>query len=139
MSAAQTTERAPGHLSVLVALYFLASLLHFSHNAESIALYPNMPAWISRETVYLAWLAVSAVGVLSGALWMLGCRVMAGVVLAIYGALGLAALAHYALALCSDHALVMNLTIWFEAVTGLALAGASAWHVGTSGLKLGAR
>jgi hypothetical protein len=116
-------------LATLVALYFVASLLHFSHNAEYIALYPNLPAWLSREKVYLAWLAVSAVGLVSGALWMLGWPVIAGIVLALYGALGLGGLAHYTLALCSDHTLATNLTIGFEALTGLALAGASFWQM----------
>lgn len=115
-----------------MALYSLASLVHFSHNAEYIAFYPNMPGWISRETVYLAWLAVAAVGLLGGALWLLGWRRVAVFVLALYGALGLDGLAHYTLALCSEHTLAMNMTIWFEALTGLALAGASFWHAGRS-------
>jgi hypothetical protein len=123
------TQRVPRHLPLLAGLYFLASLLHFSHNAEYIAIYPNMPVWISRESVYLAWLAVSAFGLVSGALWMVGWRVMAFVVLGLYGALGLAGLAHYTLALCSEHTAVMNMTIWFEALTGMGLACASFWHV----------
>jgi hypothetical protein len=38
-----------------------------------------------------------------------------------YGAFGLDGLAHYTLALCSEHSLAANLTVWFEAVTGFAL------------------
>jgi len=34
------------------------------------------------------------------------------------------------LALCSEHTLAMNFTIWFEAAVGLVLAGASLWHLG---------
>jgi hypothetical protein len=48
----------PAHLWVLIAVYFVASLAHFAHNAEFIAFYPNMPSWLTREQVYLAWLAV---------------------------------------------------------------------------------
>jgi len=119
----------PRHLLWFVALYAVASLVHFSHNAEYIALYPNMPSWITRENVYVAWLGVSSVGLVSGASWLLGWRVAAGVGLALYGLLGLDGLAHYTLALCSEHTLAMNVTIWFEAVAGLVLAGVSLWHV----------
>jgi hypothetical protein len=134
MSAALPIAPLPRHLWWLVAVYFVASLAHFSHNAEYIALYPNMPAWLSREDVYLAWLAVSAVGVASGVMWALGWGVAAGLVLGIYGALGLNALAHYTLALCADHTWAMNLTIWFEAVAGLALAAAAFRHAARIGL-----
>jgi hypothetical protein len=118
----------PASLWWLVALYSVASLVHFWHNAEFIAFYPNMPAWLSRDEVYLAWLAVSAVGLVSGVMWLSGWRRIALCVLGLYGALGLDGLGHYTLALCSDHTLAMNLTIWSEAVTGGALAAVSFWH-----------
>ena len=52
-------------MNLLFALYTLASLTHFAHNAEYIAFYPGLPVWMTRESVYLAWLAVAAVGGLS--------------------------------------------------------------------------
>lgn len=111
----------PRWLPSLLALYFAASLAHFAHNAEYIAFYPNMPAWLTREQVWLAWLAVTAVG----ALGLLALRVkwpaLALLCFAVYGALGLDGLAHYTLALCSEHTLVTNLTIWGEASSGLAV------------------
>lgn len=112
----------PPHLGWLVLVYSVASLVHFTHNAEYIALYPNMPAWIAREDVYLAWLAVAAVGVAGGLMWAFGQRAAALVALGLYGAMGLYGLLHYTLALCSEHTLVMNLTIWFEAAAGSILA-----------------
>jgi hypothetical protein len=112
----------------LIALYAAASLVHFTHNAEYIALYPNMPSWLTRDNVYLAWLAVTSVGLISGVMRVLGWRTLAASALACYGLLGLTALGHYTLALCSEHTLTMNLTIWAEALAGLALAGASLWH-----------
>jgi hypothetical protein len=117
-------------LSGLVLLYAAASLLHFWHNAEYIAFYPNLPGWLTRGTVYGAWLAVTAVGVAAGGMWLLGWRVAAAVVMGVYGLLGLGGLAHYGLALCSEHTLTTNLTIWFEAVAGLAVAGAAARWIG---------
>ena len=133
MSAAPSRMPLPRQLLGLVALYAMASLVHFSHNAEYIALYPNMPPWLTRGNVYVGWLAVSSVGLVSGTMWFLGWRVATGFGLALYGLPGLDGLAHYTLALCSEHTLTMNLTIWFEVLSGLALAGASLWHLGRRG------
>ena len=50
--------------------------------------------------------------------------------LAAYGAMGLDGLGHYALALCGEHTLTTNLTIWFEVVSGSMLSmAASAWLI----------
>jgi hypothetical protein len=43
------------------------------------------------------------------------------VFLGAYGAFGLDGLAHYTLALCSQHTVLANVTIWSEAMSGLAL------------------
>jgi hypothetical protein len=63
-----TSSILPRHVWVLVALYFAASLAHFTHNAEYIAFYPNMPAWLTREYVYSVWLVITGVGALGFAL-----------------------------------------------------------------------
>jgi len=102
----------------VVALYFLASLAHFSHNAQYIAFYPGMPAWLGPEHIYAVWLGITGVG---GAAWLLsrfGHPRLALGTLALYGAFGLDALGHYALGLCSQHTLVANLTIACEAGSG---------------------
>ena len=115
----------PKPVWMLLGLYFLASLAHFAHNAEFIAFYPNMPHWLTREKVYLAWLAVSSVGAAAVLLGRLGWPVLGTVLLAGYGALGLDGLGHYTLALCAEHTLATNFTIWFEVASGVALLLAS--------------
>jgi len=118
-----TPDRSfPKHFWLLLAVYCAASLVHFAHNAEYIAFYPNMPPWLTRENVYLAWLAVASVGLLAITLAATGWRAAAAVSFVVYGALGLDGLGHYWLALCSQHTLTMNLTIWAEALAGCALA-----------------
>ena len=120
----------PAHLLALVATYCLASLLHFAHNAEHVAAYPNLPAWITRESVYLAWLAITALGAAGVLLAWRGWRVAGALVLAVYGALGLDGLAHYALAPHSAHTAAMNATIVFEGMAGVVLAiAAMRWAV----------
>ena len=111
----------PRYVLVLVALYFLATLAHFSHNAETIAYYPGMPDWLDREKVYVAWLGVTSIGVLSFVLLRFGLHALAALLLGVYGACGLDALTHYTLALCSEHTLAANVSIWTEAVTGFLL------------------
>ncbi len=112
----------PKPLWLLAALYFAASLAHFVHNAEYIAYYPNMPGWLTREKVYLFWLGITAIGAAGLALLRLRWHKTALAFLLVYGAMGLDGLGHYSLALCFEHTLAMNLTIWAEAATGLALA-----------------
>ena len=113
--------RLPARLWWLMAVYTVASLAHFAHNAEYIAFYPNMPVWITRETVYQAWLAIAGVGSVGVAFALFGWPVVGAVLIAAYGALGLDGLAHYSLALCSQHTLAANATIWAEAGAGVAL------------------
>ncbi|WP_143012484.1 hypothetical protein [Variovorax sp. EL159] len=116
----------PAHMWVLVAVYFVASLAHFAHNAEFIAFYPNMPAWLTREQVYLVWLAITSLGVAGLFVARLGLHALGVLLVGAYGAFGLDGLAHYTLALCSEHTLATNLTIWAEAASGLVLMLASA-------------
>ena len=109
-------------MHVLFALYTLASLTHFVHNAEFIALYPGLPVWMTRESVYLAWLAVGGTGLLAIACSRFGWRRTAAALLVVYGLLGVDGLLHYTLALCSEHTAATNATIWAEVVLGIMLA-----------------
>lgn len=120
------TSVLPKPLLVLTAAYFAASLAHFGHNAEYIAFYPGMPEWLTREKVYLVWLAVTSLGLVALVFARLALPALALLFLALYGAFGLDGLAHYTLAPCSEHTLLANITIWSEAVTGMVLLLASA-------------
>jgi hypothetical protein len=118
--------RVPRHVLALVLVYFVASLAHFAHNAEYIAFYPNMPGWITREKVYLAWVGITCIGIAGLAVVRLGLHAVGAILVSVYGAFGLDGLAHYTLALCSEHTLATNITIWSEAIAGLVLMLTSA-------------
>lgn len=120
----------PRHLQYLLLVFFAANLTHFVHNAEYIAHYPGLPSWLTREQVYLAWVAGASVGLSGLLVYRTKFKVLGLALVAAYGALGIDGLAHYTLALCSDHTLATNLTIWFEVLTGLALLLASAVLIG---------
>ena len=107
-------------LLVLLLAYAAASLVHFVHNAEFIADYPNLPSSWSRTDVYLAWIAVTVVGISGWLLFSRGYSRTGLALLAVYAALGLDSLGHYVLAPLSDHTFGMNATILLE-VTAAAL------------------
>jgi hypothetical protein len=104
----------------LLLAYGAATLVHFVHNAEFLGDYPNMPTSWARADVYVAWLGMTAVGLLGWWAWRRG-HASAGIVLfMIYAALGLDSLGHYVVAPMSAHTLMMNATILLE-VTAAAL------------------
>jgi hypothetical protein len=115
------TVSLQARLPWLLTLYGLASLAHFVHNAENLAAYPNLPAWLSRSDVYGAWCALTAVGLVGYTLYRRG-RARVGLwLLALYAALGFDGLLHYGRAPLAAHSVAMNVTIWSE-VAAAALA-----------------
>src|ERR1700733_4855124 len=120
MTSVQAATRINVLLVVLLA-HCAASLFHHVHNAVFLADYPNLPAWLSPQGVYVAWLGETALGVAGYLLFRRGYPVAGLGLLGIYGLFGLYGLAHYAVAPMSAHTLIMNLSIWIEVVTGLLL------------------
>jgi hypothetical protein len=98
----------------LVVLYTAASLLHFTHNAEFLNAYPNLPSWISRSGVYISWVSIAAIGAVGYALVRLGRETSGLAVLALYACLGFDGLRHYQRAPFAAHTTAMNLSILFE-------------------------
>ena len=101
-------------LAALLLLYAAASLLHFVHNAEFLASYPHLPAAWTRAEVYVAWLAMTAVGLTGWVLLVRGLPRAGLALLVVYAALGLGSLGHYMVAPLSAHSLAMNASILFE-------------------------
>ena len=116
MGIAEFPSRIRKTLPALLVLYGVASLTHFVHNAEFLAEYPNLPVWLSRGQVYVAWLGITALGVLGYLLLRAKYEVFGFVVLGVYAALGLDGLLHYSRAPMAAHTATMNFTIWFEVV-----------------------
>ena len=123
-------SRSKKLLPVLLLMYGVASLTHFGHNAEFLADYPNLPVWLTRGEVYVAWLGVTAIGVLGYVLVRAKYELVGLGVLAAYAALRLDGLAHYSRAPLAAHTAAMNLTIWFEVVTATLVLIAIAGHLG---------
>lgn len=122
---AKTSIRIPNYLLASLLIYCVASFLHFAHNAEFLADYPNLPVWFTRSKVYLAWAAVTAVGVLGLIFLKLGFRRFGLFLIMGYAVLGSAGLDHYWVAPVSAHTFGMNATIWLEVATAGVLFVAS--------------
>ena len=105
----------------MLTVYCLASLTHFIHNAEFIDAYPDLPIWLTRPMVYMAWLGITAVGISGILLLSRGFKISGIVVLICYSALGFAGLDHYWAAPFSSHTLAMNVSIWIEVVAAAVL------------------
>ena len=112
-------------LPVLLLTYGVATLVHFVHNAELIADYPNMPAKWTSTHVYVSWLGLTGVGIFGWYLLTRGQQLAGLLSVAAYAVLGLASLGHYALAPMSAHAASMNATILFDVTTATLLLIAS--------------
>jgi hypothetical protein len=108
-------------LSVLLLAYAAATLFHFGHNAEFVADYPNLPAWLSRAKIYAAWLSLSAVGAAGYLLLLRGYELSGLSVLGVYAGFGFDGFSHYGLAPASAHTAAMNLSIWLEAACAAVL------------------
>jgi len=103
MTQAGKAQRGERVLRGLLLLYLAASLLHFIHNAENVQDYPNLPLWISRLSVYLAWLSITAVGALGFVLYRARRYISGLILLGLYAAVGLDGLLHYTRAPLAEH------------------------------------
>ena len=117
-------------LPICLVAYAAASLAHHIHNAEFLADYPNMPAWLTREQVYLVWLGETAIGAVGYALVRMGYRVSGLLLIALYALAGFGGLDHYAVAPFAAHTATMHASIMLEVVAAafLLFAVASKWR-----------
>ena len=101
-------------LLTLLVILGAASLVHFTHNAEFLGDYPNLPKSWSPAHVYLAWVGMTVVGVAGWLLLSRGLVLTGLLVLLVYALIGLDSLGHYVLAPLSTHTMAMNATILAE-------------------------
>ena len=123
MHATSRRRALPALFLALTVAYFFTSLGHFTHNAEFICEYPNLPAWLTRVKVYAAWAAITSVGAFG--VFLIAKRLTASGLLfiAVYAALGFDGLGHYAVAPMALHTFGANFTILSEvAAAALLLA-----------------
>ena len=119
----------PRPLLIIGFVYLVASLTHFVHNAEFIDEYPNLPAWLARSDVYLAWAATLIPCVLAYWAWARGREAWAFGLFAAWSALGFLGLDHYYIAPVSAHSKSAIFTIFFELLAGAGLLAVSIFYL----------
>lgn len=126
MAAPSSISHKP--LFLLLAVYCLASLVHFVHNAEFLSAYPGLPESWTRMGVYLVWAGITSVGALGWYLLRKGKRKAGLLVCAIYAGFGLDSLAHYIVAPMGAHTFAMNTTILLEVGAACLVLVAVIWQ-----------
>jgi hypothetical protein len=126
--SSDTLSQTSAVLRLVLIVYAIASLVHFVHNAEHLADYPNLPDWISRARIYGAWLCITAVGLVGYLLQRAGHQRVGLAVLTLYAANGFDGLLHYSRAPFAAHTAAMNASIWLEALAAALLVGAIVRH-----------
>jgi hypothetical protein len=121
MTAGGTFRRPNQTLPWVLILYAAATLLHFAHNAEYLAQYPNLPVSWSRADVYVTWCCITTLGIVGYVLFLRDHRGFGLTFLALYAALGFGGLLHYTRASIAHHSAAMNVTIWTEAAAATLL------------------
>ena len=114
-------------LLTFILLYGAASFVHFTHNALYLALYPNMPPWLTPFGVLASWLVIAGIGAVGYGLFRAGSTLTGLAAIAVYAALGFGGLDHYAIAPVSAHSLAMNTTIVGEVIAASGLLVVTTW------------
>ena len=114
MDTTAKSRRNDWPLVGLLLLYLVASLAHFTHNAEYLSDYPNLPPWLTRGGIYLAWIGEASLGILGYVLYRLGWRLVGLALVGVYAAFGFDGLLHYTRAAFDAHTFAMNFTILLE-------------------------
>jgi len=115
------SDRAVLIVKRLIVVGLIASLAHFADNAFEIGHYPE-PSWITPDIVLLSFIPVAFVAI--AALLRRNGDFVFVTLTAIFGALLLTGLAHYAYGSPMRMNGLSNFTIAFEALSGVALLGA---------------
>ena len=104
----------------------VVTALHYTDNYISIEEYPQ-PDWIHRETVLIAWLLLTLVGIAGYMLFHAGRTLAAGFYLLVYSYTGTSSLGHYPFGGAEDFTTRMHLFIWTDAIVGFLVAGCALW------------
>jgi hypothetical protein len=114
-------------LSALLVAFFVASLIHFIHNAEFLADYPGLPKTWTRGGVYGAWAAMTAIGVVGWIVARTRFQLLGLAFIAVCSLFGFDSIGHYFVAPVAAHSMAMNVTILLEVACAIALFCYTAW------------
>jgi hypothetical protein len=108
-------------LSALLIAFFIASLIHFIHNAEFLADYPGLPKTWTRGGVYGAWAAMTVIGVVGWIVARTRFQLLGLALIAVCSLFGFDSIGHYFVAPVAAHSMAMNVTILLEVACAIVL------------------
>jgi hypothetical protein len=114
-------------LSALLVAFFIASLIHFIHNAEFLADYPGLPKTWTRGGVYGAWAAMTAIGVVGWIVALTRFQLLGLALIVVCSLFGFDSIGHYFVAPVAAHSMGMHVTILAEVACAIALFCYTAW------------
>jgi uncharacterized membrane protein len=107
-------------LEVLLLAYAVSSLLHFIQDAQYARTHPQS-GWDSVSSVYITWIAISAIGALGYLLHRSSLQWVGRVLLSLYAAVGLDAASHYTQAPITAYSGAMNISIGVQVIMAFVL------------------
>ena len=131
MDVEMANNQRPTLLLVLLIIGVVTTILHYTDNFLFFDNYP-LPTWITKASVYLAWLILTPFGIVG--YWLYKQRLFwaAYLCLCIYSITGVSSLGHYFYTSMTELSVKMNTLIWLDAISGTALLSFILW----SGLVL---
>ena len=122
------------NLRLLNIVFFTAvasSIVHYTDNYLAFERFPNdgVGPSISDDTVWIAWVLFTAVGVAGYLLYRRGQIRQGAALLAVYSVSGLIGLGHYTASGMSELAWWRHVHIWVDIVCGVAVLTFAVWSV----------
>jgi hypothetical protein len=111
-------------LRLLLAASILSTAVHYTDNFVNVADFPQ-PGWVDRPVVAIAWVLLTAVGLLGYRLYTRGRFFAAHALLAVYSYTGLSSLGHYLYG--TPDPVLRNLSIVADGLTGGAILAFVVW------------
>jgi hypothetical protein len=112
-------------LLILIAS-IISTFVHYTDNFFFFEQYPQ-PEWITLSSIYISWLLLTAIGIAGYRLYSSQQLWFSYLCLFLYSLTGLSSLGHYFYGNLSRFSAKMNLFIWADGLTGLAVLLFTFW------------
>ena len=124
-------ERAQRLLNVVFFTAVASSIVHYTDNYLAFERFPQSDSGpqITKDSVWIAWIAFTAFGVAGWLLYRRGRIALASALLAVYSLSGLIGIGHYTASGMSELAWWRHVHIWVDILCGVAVLAFAIWSV----------
>jgi hypothetical protein len=107
-------------LLILLVMNIVITAFHYTDNFIDFEHYPS-PAWITQQGVWLAWIILTAIGIIGYVLYIKRVFWLAYISIAIYSITGAFSPGHYFFPAKVPFSFKMHTFIWLDAIAGAAI------------------